>query len=99
MCTYSISIEDNLIEQLRPTLGTDKDVNGWMQRQVELAVLQYVQQLKYRSKRQDSIQRIIAISEADGSTVSLRDLEGILPDPQTSFEDLRDEYINEKYGV
>ena len=90
MCTYSISIEDNLIEQLRPTLGTDSDVKGWMQRQIELAVFQYVQQLKDRSKRQDSIQCIIAISEADGGSISLRDLEGILPAPQTSIEDLRD---------
>ena len=99
MCTYNISIEDTLIEQLRPTLGADSDVNDWMQRQIELAVLRCIQQHKNRSKRQDSIRRIIALSEADGSTISLRDFEGILPAPQTSLEELRDEYISEKYGV
>ena len=99
MCTYSISIEDTLIEQLRPTLGADSDVNDWMQHQIELAVLRYIQQLKSKNMRQESIRRIMAISEADGSSISLRDFEGILPVPQSSLEDLRDEYISEKYGV
>lgn len=99
MCTYSISIEDNLIEQLRPALGANSDVNAWMQHQIELAVLQCIQQLKSKSMRQESIRRIKAIAEADGSTLSLRDFEGILPASQTSIEDLRDEYICEKYGV
>ena len=77
MCT--ITIEDNLVEQLRPALGADSDVKDWIQRQIELAVLQYVQQLKSKSMRQESIQRIKAIAEADGSTLSLRDFEGVLP--------------------
>jgi len=99
MCTYNISIDDTLIEQLRPTLGSDGDVNEWMQHQIELAVLQFVQQYKSKSMRQDSIRRIVSVSEADGNTLSLRDLEGILPASQTSFDDLRDEYISEKYGI
>ena len=92
MCTYSISIEDTLIEQLKPTLGADSDVNDWMQCQIELAVLRYIQQLKSKSMRQEAIQRIIALSEADGSTISVCDFEGILPAPQSSLEELRDEY-------
>ena len=99
MCTYSISIDDNLIEQLRPTLGANGDVNEWMQRQIELAVLRLVQQRNSESKRQESIRRILAIAEADGNTVSLSDLEGILPASRTSLEDLRNEYISEKYGL
>lgn len=99
MCTYSISIEDTLIEQLRPVIGSDSDVNDWMQRQVELVVLRYVQQHKSRSKRQDSLQRLLDLASADPSTITLSDLEGILPAPQTSIEDLRNEYLSEKYGV
>ena len=99
MCTYSISIEDNLIEQLRPALGTDSDVKDWMQHQVEMAVFRSILQLKSKSMRQESIQRIITISETDGDAVSFRDLEGIQPASQTSIEDLRDEYISEKYIV
>ena len=99
MCTYSISIDDTLIEQLKPTLNANEDVNDWMQRQIELAVLQYVLQFKSKSVRQESINRIIGISETDGDAVSFRDLEGILPPFQTSIEDLRDEYITEKYGL
>jgi hypothetical protein len=99
MCTYSISIEDTLIEQLRPALGADSDVNAWMQHQVEIAVCRSILQLKSKSMRQECIRRIIDISEADGDSLSLRDFEGILPAPQTSLEDLRDEYISEKYSV
>ena len=97
MCT--ITIEDNLVEQLRPVLGTDSDVKDWMQRQVELAVLQYVQQLQSRSMRQDALQRLLDFASADPNTITLGDLEGILPATQASFDDLRDEYISEKYGI
>ena len=47
MCT--ITIEDNLVEQLRPALGADSDVKDWIQRQIELVVLQYVSSLKTKA--------------------------------------------------
>lgn len=35
MCTYNITISDNLIERVRPVIGADTDISQWMQRQVE----------------------------------------------------------------
>ena len=99
MCTYNISIEDTLVEQLRPAIGSEGDVGGWVQRQVELAVLRHVRQLRTHNDRQDSMQRLLDFAAADPSTVTLADLEGILPAPQTPIEDLRDEYVSEKYGI
>ena len=97
MCTYNISIEDTLVEQLRPAIGPEGDVSGWVQRQVELAVLRHVRQLRTHNERQDSMRRLLDFAAADPSTVTLADLEGLLPAPQTPIEDLRDAYVVDKY--
>lgn len=47
----------------------------------------------------EALQRLMDFAAADPKTITLNDLAGILPAPQTSIEDLRDEYIREKYGV
>lgn len=50
-------------------------------------------------KRIDFTQRIKSLAKADGNTISLRDLEGILPDSQKPYAELLEEYLCEKYGI
>ena len=52
-----------------------------------------------RSLDDEALQRLMDFAAADPKTITLNDLAGILPAPQTSIEELRDEYIREKYGV
>ena len=52
-----------------------------------------------RSVDDEALQRLMDFAAADPKTITLNDLAGILPAPQTSIEELRDEYIREKYGV
>lgn len=47
----------------------------------------------------ETLQRLMDFAAADPKTITLNDLAGILPAPQTLIEELRDEYIREKYGV
>lgn len=39
MCTYNITVNDTLIEQARPAIGADTDIEKWMQRQVETLLI------------------------------------------------------------
>lgn len=98
MCTYNITIDDSLMSQVRPTLGSDTDVAEWVQRQVELVMRNHLRQVgRSDAKHKSTIQRIEKLAAAE--TVSLRDLEGILPETNVSFDDLRSEYISDKYGI
>ena len=98
MCTYNITIDDSLMAQVKPTLGSDSDIAEWVQQQVELVMKNHLRQVKSdTAKRQMAMQRFAKLATAE--SVSLRDLEGILPETEMSPQDYRDEYISEKYGI
>ena len=40
MCTYSISVDDELLEQVRPAFADNAEINSWMQSQIEALLLQ-----------------------------------------------------------
>lgn len=42
MCTFNISLDDDLTAQLQSRFIDKGDINLWMQRQVELMALQYI---------------------------------------------------------
>ena len=46
MCTYNISIDDALMEQVRPSIAKDMEESLWMQRQIELWLTQFVASTK-----------------------------------------------------
>ena len=47
MCTYSITLNDSMIEKVRPTFADDKSLQHWLQEQVTLALERLVdKQLK-----------------------------------------------------
>ena len=96
MCRYTIAIDDAVIEQARPAFATESDIEPWLQHQMEQALLRLALVTR-RDKNTE--QRIQALAAADPATVSFRDLKGILSVPAPSLEQLRDEYITEKYGV
>ena len=97
MCTVSIKVNDDLFHKALGSMYSEVDMAEWMQQQIEAILIKMA--LATKRERQTSIQRIVSLSETDRIDVSLRDLEGILPSDQISFDDLRDEYLSEKYGV
>lgn len=95
MCTVSIKVNDTLLSKARVKMGGDVDMVEWMQQQMEAILIR----IAFASDSQDAMQRIVNFSQMDESSISLHDLEGILPNFKTPIDDLRGEYINEKYGL
>lgn len=95
MCTVSIKVNDALLKKALGNMEGNVEIAEWMQQQIEAILFR----MALASEKSESIQRILSFSKADGDVVSLCDLEGILPATNISFEELRDEYISEKYGV
>lgn len=46
MCTYNISISDEVIEDVRPAFADEDSLSRWLQRQVEMLLIQYATSLK-----------------------------------------------------
>ena len=88
------------MEQVRPAFSTESDMELWLQRQMEQVVLQFVKETYgQKARQQQSMQRIMDFASASPSTISFHDLQGILPASQLSPDQLRDDYISEKYGI
>ena len=46
MCTYNISISDEVIDDVRPAFADEDSLSRWLQRQVEMLLIQYATSLK-----------------------------------------------------
>lgn len=65
MCTYSISVDDTILERVKPVLPDDKAVEAWMQSQVDILLLQLAETLSHQSKGQVSLSsRLRGIAQA-----------------------------------
>lgn len=55
MCTYNISIDDALMERVRPAFADNAAIKDWMQSQVEVLLLQIVSE---NAKKKDAQMRL-----------------------------------------
>lgn len=55
MCTYSISVDDNILERVRPALPNNEAVEAWMQSQMDILLLQLAESLTRKPKAQDDM--------------------------------------------
>ena len=46
MCTYNISISDEVIDDVRPAFADEDSLSRWLQQQMELLLIQYATSLK-----------------------------------------------------
>lgn len=86
MCVYNIHIDDNKAFMLQTKFKDRESVEQWMQQQIDVLVKQQ-----------------LALINADTKTLVTRSYKhdalcGMLS-TDASYEELRDEYISEKYGV
>ena len=51
MCTYSITVNDTLIERARPAIGADTDIGQWMQRQMEALLIRLARAPQHETKQ------------------------------------------------
>lgn len=55
MCTYSISVDDTILERVKPALPDDKAVEAWMQSQIDILLLQLAESQTRKAQTEDSI--------------------------------------------
>lgn len=79
--------------------GSHVTSHSWDDYELSPEILAMAPKERHDIYGQEHIQRLMDLAAADPKTITLNDLAGILPVPQTSIEELRDECIREKYGV
>lgn len=50
MCTYTISINDTIIDKVRPAFADEDALSNWMQQQMELMLVRYAAGLEQTKK-------------------------------------------------
>ena len=101
MCSYTISLDDQLVDTFSTHFSSKETMRQWMQREMEAAIKRYndvaEQKAKKRTENQAAIKlQKLATGEAKGG---LKDLRGIMSMSKASADELYDDYISEKYGV
>ena len=62
MCTYNISIDDALMEKVRNTIGDGIDETIWIQKQVELLLIQMTASQKHHVFDEEYMSNLINLS-------------------------------------
>ena len=65
MCTYSISVNDTLMDAIRPAFSDEKAFEQWLQRQMDMIIVEFVAKQKTSVKRKQPLsQRLRGIAVA-----------------------------------
>lgn len=65
MCTYSISVDDNILERVKSVLPNNEAVESWMQSQMDILLLQLAESLTRNPKSQIGLSsRLRGIAQA-----------------------------------
>ena len=102
MCKYNISIDDAVMERVKPHFSGDDAMKTWLEEVLHQAMLEFANQIESRKASQAHSQELLQKLE------SLKDdpdgffkMGGILGhvDQKTSWEQLREEALSEKFGI
>lgn len=64
MCTYSITVDDEVLEKVKPLIPNDGAVEAWMQTQVDLLLLRLADGLSHQPKTTSLSSRLRGIARA-----------------------------------
>lgn len=62
MCVYNISVDDALMEKVRPAIGKDMEESKWMQQQVEMLLVQVAASQEKPIFDEDYLSNLIELS-------------------------------------
>lgn len=68
MCSYNITLNDALVEKVRPSFADDKALEQWLQQQIEAALIDYYILLEKRAKARKAIEAMRQQSEQNGNS-------------------------------
>ena len=98
MCRYNIAIDDALLEEVRPHIGEDVAVQAWLEELLRKALMSYAAQFANSNDSNHGTTVVEQLKALENDPDGLFKLDGILKPSQFSAEELRDEYLSEKYG-
>ena len=102
MCRFNISFNDAVIDEMRPLFADEKALLMWMQAKMEQLMKKYAAQFKPQLKSStDGAALLNKLQSLPNTPEGFLQLGGILGKAHKDFswEDLREEALEEKYGV
>lgn len=99
MCRYNIAIDDALMEEVKPHIGGDVAVQDWLEALLHKALLSYAAQFADHNVLNHDKRIVEQLKSLESDPDGLFKLGGILKPSEYSEEELRDEYLSEKYGL
>ena len=102
MCTYSVSIDDAVMELAKPHFKGADAMKLWIEQQLQKVLVDYINQFKDASHERAEGDTIMAKLKAiEGDPDGFFKIAGILGRPRTGFswEQLREEAANDRYGI
>lgn len=102
MCRYNLkfSIDDQVVDVVKPKLGGDKALEAWMIRMLKKVMTDYAHELRAQTTSTTTGEGLLAKLKALPNTPEgFLQLDTVLSPAKTSIEELREEAFAEKYGI
>ena len=68
MCSYNITINDSIIEKVRPSFANEADFERWLQQQIEQLLLGYYSRQMAQMRARKAIDSMRKQSEMNGNS-------------------------------
>ena len=99
MCTYSVRINDNVMNRLRPHFNGEKAMQLWIEKLLQRVLVSYTEQFDVNGvENEDSTDFLQRIKALDGDPDGFFKLKGFMADSKSTPEELLEEALSEKYG-
>ena len=101
MCTYTFTFDDRLVDRISPQFKGQEAMRQWLQQELELLIVQRAENIGKVPSPQDkelARKRITELTLGKRKP-TLVDLKGIMAGAAHSVEEMRSDYLAEKYGL
>lgn len=99
MCTFNLTLSDDLMEQVRPAFPTQEALVKYAQQQLENIMLRLAKQQKEKQKISSKIKPVNQLSpEIQEILAATAPLQGTVPEWDLNGDMARSEALKEKYG-
>lgn len=101
MCTFALTLDDKLVERVKPAFKSEKAMNEWLQAQMELLLRKKVSKTSSKKQKEklSPEEFLKKLQELEGDKDGFVKMIELLPPSKISTEELLNEYYEEKYGI